>query len=349
MQALNASERRFRTIFDEANLGILLVDSQSRIIRANRAMQKMVGDPEDAMLHHYVYEYAHPDDVAIWQAAAQSLLAGEQNLFRYETRYLHRDGSLMWAALSIALLHDNPDDPPFILVLAENITGEKQAAAELAEMRRRLLESGETDRLRLAQELHDGPMQDLYGTVFRVADFLEEVSSPSEQTHLKEVQEMVREVANRLREICAELRPPTLANLGLEKAIRSHAERLQEQVPGLEIQLNLSKDGLSLPAHTRLAFFRIYQACVANTIRHAQATRMMVAFHAGGEQAELDIWDNGQGFELPEKWVDLLRDGHSGLAQVAERVQAMGGTLKVETRPGGGTLVHVSAPVEEFE
>jgi PAS domain S-box-containing protein len=348
MQALNASERRFRKIFDDANLGILLVDSQSRIARANRAMQKIIGDSEEAMLHRYVFEYAHPDDVAIWQAAAQSLLAGEQNLYRYETRYLHRNGSLMWAALSITLLHDDPDSPPFILVLAENITGEKQAAAELAEMRRRLLESGEADRLRLAQELHDGPMQDLYGTVFRAADFLEQVSDPAEQTRLKEVQEMVRIVANRLREICAELRPPTLSNLGLEKAIRSHAERLQEQMPGLEIQLNLSEDGQSLPAHTRLAFFRIYQECIANTVRHAQATRVMVAFHAGEEQAELDIWDNGQGFELPEKWVDLLRGGHSGLAQVAERVQALGGTLKIETRPGGGTLVHVSAPVVEF-
>jgi PAS domain S-box-containing protein len=349
MQALNASERRFRTIFDEANLGILLVDSQSRIVRANRAMQEMVGDTEEAMLHHYVYEYAHPDDVAIWQAAAQSLLDGEQQLLRYETRYLHRNGSLMWAALSITLLHDDPESYPFILVLAENITAEKQAAAELAEMRRRLLESGEADRQRLAQELHDGPMQDLYGTVFRAADFLDQASDPAEQARLKDVQEMVRNVANRLREICAELRPPTLTNLGLETAIRSHAERLQEQLPGLEFQLTLSKDGQVLPPHTRLAFFRIYQECIANTVRHAQATRVVVAFHSGAEQAELDIWDNGQGFELPDKWVDLLRGGRSGLAQVAERVEAMNGTLKIETRPGGGTLVHVTAPVEELE
>ena len=71
-----------------------------------------------------------------------------------------------------------------------------------------------------------------------------------------------------------------------------------------------------------------------------------VAFHVSETEITLDVWDNGKGFDLPEKWVDLLRQGHYGLASIAERVQALGGTLKIETHPGGGTLIHVTAPRE---
>jgi signal transduction histidine kinase len=161
---------------------------------------------------------------------------------------------------------------------------------------------------------------------------------------MQEIQEMIKSVASTLRSVCGELRPPTISNLGLERAIRSHADRIQELHPELDLQLQLSNDGQTLPAHTRLAFFRIYQQCMANVLRHAHAKRVVVAFHLTEQEVTLDIWDNGKGFTLPGKWVDLLREGHYGLAGIAERVQALGGTLKIDTRPGAGTLVQVEAP-----
>jgi signal transduction histidine kinase len=211
-------------------------------------------------------------------------------------------------------------------------------------MRRRLLESGEVERLRLAQELHDGPMQDLYGTVFKISSFNDGGIDPAMANNLKDMQEMIKNVANTLRVIVGELRPPTIGNLGLERAIRSHADRVAEQHPELEIKLQLTRDGQSLPSHTRLAFFRIYQQCMANILRHAEASQVMISFHLSEEELALDVWDNGKGFRLPEKWVSLLREGHFGLAGIAERVEALGGALKIDTRPGAGTLVHVAAP-----
>ncbi len=230
--------------------------------------------------------------------------------------------------------------------MIENISAEKEAAAELVEMRRRLLENGETERLRLAQELHDGPTQDLYAAAFRLASFSEPQGSAEHQDNMQAMEGMLKQVANTLRDIVEELRPPTIANLGLERAIRSHADRLQEQHPELEVKLHLTRDGQALPPHTRLAFFRIYQQCMANILRHAQASQAMVAFHVNDVETSLDIWDNGRGFVLPAKWVDLVREGRYGLAGIAERVQALGGSLSVETRPGAGTLVHMVAPRE---
>jgi PAS domain S-box-containing protein len=344
LAALDASERRFRTIFSEANLGIILAELDGRIIRTNRAFQQMIGYSDRELFGMALARLTFSNEPLLSEDAWLTLFEGKQSQVQFEQRLLAKDGSLVWSSLSLSLLPDEQSQPQYLMALVENISMEKQTAADLGEMRRRLLESSESERLRLAQELHDGPMQDLYGAVFRLSNFLDQTSDTRMQDNIHEIQEILKHVASTLRSVCGELRPPTLSNLGLERAIRSHAERIQELHTEMEIQLNLTNDGQTLTAHTRMAFFRIYQQCIANVLRHAQATRVVVAFHFNENEATLDVWDNGQGFTLPEKWVDLMRSGRFGLAGIAERAHALGAELKIETNPGAGTLVHISAP-----
>jgi PAS domain S-box-containing protein len=346
MAVLNASERRFRTIFNEANLGILLIDLQGRLVRVNRAFQDLVGYSEDELSHHQINDLTCPEDTPIDQVTLALRENREANL-ALEYRFRRRDGQYVWTSFSLSTLRDETSQPQFLIGMVKDISLEKQAEVELAEMRRRLLESGEVERLRLAQELHDGPMQDLYGAVFHLSGFGDNSMDPALVNKHKELQEMIKVVANTLRVIVGELRPPTIGNLGLERAIRSHAERIADLHPELDIKLQLTRDEQNLPAHTRLAFFRIYQQCMANVLRHAQASQVLIAFHLDNQEMVLDVWDNGKGFTLPEKWVNLLREGHYGLAGIAERVEALGGELRIETKPGAGTLVHVTAPREK--
>jgi PAS domain S-box-containing protein len=345
MAALNASERRFRTIFNEANLGILLIDLQGRLIRVNRAFQDLVGYSEDELSYQQINDFACPDDTPIDQVTLALRENREANL-SLQYRFRRRDGQYIWTNFALSTLRNEANRPQYLIGMVKDISLEKQAENELAEMRRRLLESGEVERLRLAQELHDGPMQDLYGAVFRLSGFGDSTTDPGMLNNLKDLQEMIKLVANTLRSIVGELRPPTISTLGLERAIRSHADRVADQHPELDIKLQLTRDEQTLPAHTRLAFFRIYQQCMANILRHSQATQVVIAFHLDDHELVMDIWDNGKGFILPEKWVNLLREGHYGLAGIAERVDALGGALKIETKPGSGTLVHVTAPRE---
>ncbi len=348
MAALNASERRFRTIFNEASIGILLLDLEGKIVRANRSFQEMLGYSEEELYNRLIRDLTCPEDAPLGNVGLM-LQENRQGQFFLEIRLRRRDGQYLWTSISLSGIHGEQGQLLNLIGMVKDITTEKQAAAELAEMRRRLLESGEVERLRLAQELHDGPTQDLYSTVFAVSHLTELTSDPALQTHLKELQELLKKVANTLRDIVGELRPPTIANLGLERAIRSHADKVQEQYPGLDLKLHLSRDGQSLNPQTRLAFFRIYQQGLSNILRHAQATQAVVAFHSNETVVSMDIWDNGKGFNLPKKWVDLLREGHYGLAGIAERVHALGGTFTVETRPGSGTLIHVTAPISKDE
>lgn len=227
-----------------------------------------------------------------------------------------------------------------------DVTASRQMEAELAEVQRRLIDNTEAERLQLSQELHDGPMQDLYGLSFQL-EMLRLLPAEEQGQLVSSLREKLLSVIQTLREISGELRPPTLAPFGLEKAIRSHAEGFRQGQPGLDIELDLEADGRQLPERMRLALFRIYQGAMTNVVRHAQADKVQIRFKLEPHQVRLEIQDNGRGFETPSRWVELVRGGHFGLAGAAERAEAVGGRLEVLSKPGDGTLIRVVAPRNE--
>jgi signal transduction histidine kinase len=127
-------------------------------------------------------------------------------------------------------------------------------------------------------------------------------------------------------------------------AIQSHARRIHEKHPDLEIGLHLTPDGHALPEQMRLALFRIYQHALDNVLKHADASHVLVRFAIDESQVVLEVRDNGQGFDVPRRWINLARRGHLGVVGARERAEAIGGCLKVESAPGEGTVVRVMAP-----
>ena len=99
-----------------------------------------------------------------------------------------------------------------------------------------------------------------------------------------------------------------------------------------------------LPESVRLVLFRVLQESLANVARHSQATELGVGFNFDAEEARIEISDNGQGFSVPASWVGMVREGHYGLAGMAERVSAAGGVLTVQSQPGASTTVKVILP-----
>lgn len=215
---------------------------------------------------------------------------------------------------------------------------------ERAEIQRRLTESREAERLFLAQELHDGAVQDLYGVRFTLEMLSGALPDDPSAEPLEEGKTMVQDVIQKLRIICGDLRPPTLAPFGLERAIRAHAERFEEAYPALTLTLSLTPDGQTLPDATRLAFYRIYQEAMNNIVKHAEAQHVHVRLALDATHVTLEVEDDGRGFVLPERWIELGREEHYGLLGISERAEALDGHLQVVSAPGQGTTVRVVAP-----
>ncbi|HXV98589.1 MAG TPA: PAS domain S-box protein, partial [Anaerolineae bacterium] len=253
----------------------------------------------------------------------------------------HKDGREFPVEISLSPLQS--EEGLLVISAIRDITWRKNMEVELDEIQHRLVESRERDRLQLGRELHDGPIQDLYGVAFGLEAFKETLDQVS-LTQFRVVQSTLWQVISTLRFISSELRPQTLTPFGLEKAILSHVERFQEMHPELQVKLNLTPDGQTLPEGMRLTLFRIYQELLNNAAQHAQAGQVWIRYTLDSEHVVLEVKDNGRGFEAPQRWVELARQGQLGLVETQERVEAMGGQMKVDSNPGEGTLIRVVVP-----
>lgn len=233
--------------------------------------------------------------------------------------------------------------------LVYEIIERNRIEAELAETQRRLIDNTEAERLQLAQELHDGPMQELYVLTYQLEALRNELPSEEQQKTTQEIQQKIKDVIHTLRNTSGELRPPALAPYGLEKAIRSHAEQFQKANPNLKVHLQLTADRQTIPERVRLALFRIYQSALANVVRHAQAENVTVRLTLDAEAICLEIEDDGRGFNLPKRWIEMVRKGHLGLVGAHERAEAIDGKFDVESAVGEGTRIRVEVPRQQKE
>jgi PAS domain S-box-containing protein len=219
----------------------------------------------------------------------------------------------------------------------------RRVEQELSEIQRRLLDSVETERLELARELHDGPIQELYGLSLQLAMLDHPQPDENRAETVVNLQTTVQRLIESLRSTALQLRPPTLSRFGLAPAIRSYSEQIRGMQPGLQISLHLDEDpNLQLSERQRLTLYRIYQISIVNVVRHAHAQQARVHLWQDDTRIGLEIEDDGVGFQMPQRWVELARQGHLGLVGAIERVEALGGNIRIQSQPGAGTRISVT-------
>jgi signal transduction histidine kinase len=204
----------------------------------------------------------------------------------------------------------------------------------------------EAERARLAQELHDGAVQELIALGQR-AEMAQRLVERGETARARALLDELRgaELATveELRRLIGALRPTYLEDLGflpaLEVLVRQADERTAARVR-LEKGVGLHR----LDPEVELAAYRIAQEAVNNAIQHARANTIIVRVYADSEGLTLSVSDDGVGFVLPERPDLLTRARHFGLVGMQERATRLGGTFRVRTAPGEGTQVSVRLP-----
>jgi PAS domain S-box-containing protein len=346
-QALQESENMLDSLFESAPDAIILVNAEGNIARVNRQTEAMFGytraeligesidqlTPKRYRAKHYRLRGQYLQDMVMRAMGAGLQLFG-----------LRKDNSEFPVDIMLSPVHT--DDGEQVICAVRDMTDQKRLQSDLAEMQRRLFESVESERLQLSQELHDRPIQDLYGLGLYLETIKSVLQTPKELEELREAQKNVQKIVQTLRNICGELRPPALTHFGVERSIRSHLEKVRETHPELTIDTHLTHDGTLLPERTRLALYRVYQNAVSNVLRHAEAKHILVDLEIEEEAVRLQVQDDGHGFSVPDKWVNLVREGHFGLVGMRERVEAVGGRLEIDTGKGKGTTVRVVVPLE---
>lgn len=219
-----------------------------------------------------------------------------------------------------------------------------QLNAALQATQRRLITEREDERKALARELHDNHIQDLLGLNYR----LEEVESsdipPLLQQEIASIRQGIRNVVSELRQVCSDLRPPTIDHHGLSGAIDSLA---QEWADRNDVQLHLEIDPAlgRLPEMIELSVFRIIQEGLSNIRKHAEARHVRLSLQRTPSASLLvRLEDDGRGLAAPVDLAAFSVSKHFGLVGISERVALLGGRMNIESSKGGGTILQIEIP-----
>ncbi len=229
--------------------------------------------------------------------------------------------------------------------LAEQLQALDKANLALREAQRRLLSEREEERKHLARELHDQIIQDLLSINYELEEMGTEVSLSSQtEKSVSSIQQGIRDLIDSLRNICRDLRPPTIDNLGLGAALQSYSQDWEIRT-GVKVNLILDDHLGRLPEETELSIFRIIQEGLNNVWHHAQATQVQISLkHTSPRSLMVTISDDGMGLDEDFDLITLANNGHYGLLGISERVALLGGRFHLQRSPEGGSLLLVEVP-----
>jgi signal transduction histidine kinase len=239
----------------------------------------------------------------------------------------------------------------FLVFIARQVHAFEVETKAYQEARVRLLQraidASNEERERIAAAIHDGIVQDLAGLTFSLGAYSnsdENSLSGEERARLlklvSEGAETARRATRDLRSLIIEIAPPKLKELGLKPALEDLLINLGSSV---NTRLDV-EEGLALGDSTNGLLYRVAQEAVRNSMKYSNAEHLTIEIRCHGADVVLRIVDDGRGFD-PAQQAHRLDEGHVGLGLLQRTVADGGGSLRVESAPGRGTLVEIRAPI----
>jgi PAS domain S-box-containing protein len=346
-ETLRESEERLRLVFEAAVDGIVELDHRDTIVRANEAFCQMLELPQNLV------------EGQPWTALAAAI-EGDDSFGTLPTTgqgTLLREGHAIYLE---ARTSEIPGDPPRRLLLVRDVTAARVADQTIRSLfkflqdrdedrtriMRRTNAAIESERNRIARDLHDGPVQGVSAASLSLEAVLLMLKAGEMQEGieiLSKVREELSEEADNLRRLMSGLRPPLLEERGLVPALRETLAKFGRE-NDLETEF-VGNANVEIPQDLETLAYRIVQEALTNAGKHSKATRVSLAVEAIGGQLRLEIGDDGVGFDSAQAR-EYLRMGRVGLASMKERVELANGTFMVHSTPNRGTTVLATLPLE---
>jgi PAS domain S-box-containing protein len=364
---LNNADYVYRVILEAINEGAATLASDGTILYCNPAFANLLQVPVSELSGSLLANYVLPDNRSRFHTLFEQGLAERS---RGEVYFVTSSNAFVPVLLSCSTLQ--LDSARYVCLVATNLSEQKrqaqlveerttqlveinqrlqqemeerqQAEQALTEVRRRLSHIREMERLLLARELHDGPLQEVIAMAFDLLLLAQTLKAEEQVAKVTAIGNSVQKTARQLRLMAQTLRPPLLAHLGLSAAMRAHVKQVQEVRESPTVQFASSENFWNVPEEMSLAILRVMQQAVQNALQHASANHIDVRLHYTDDALCLEVEDDGIGFSKPYNRAELAREGHLGVVGMAERVEAIRGQFDVVSEPGKGTLVRVIVP-----
>jgi PAS domain S-box-containing protein len=344
---------KFQVLFESSPNGVIVVDANGRISLLNAAAETLFGYARSELvgadIDILVPERARNEHASFRTSFMRAPQARPMGAGR-ELFAQRKDGTEF--PVEIGLSPVKKDDRNSAMVTVVDISVRKLAELRLAaalgerdELRRRIMQAQEQERLRLAHDLHDQTGQSLTAAMLELKG-VEALVDENGRERLRLLRKQMDEMGKTLHRIAWELRPASIDELGLATALANYVAEWSAQY-GIAADFHCADAKIEeLPDEARTTIYRVVQEGLNNVAKHAEnSTSVSIVLERMGACLRLMIEDDGCGFEdVPGRQDGNLNDG-LGIAGMRERLSLIGGELEVESSAGAGTTVFARIPV----
>ncbi|HSK86623.1 MAG TPA: PAS domain S-box protein [Rubrobacter sp.] len=329
-EALRQSEALYRTVVEQAEENIFLVDAKSRrVLDANDALLRSLGYTDDELKEMTLYDIVAHSQESVDLNIGRIMVEGHRSLG--ERQYRRKDGSLADVEVNVSAVPYNGEK--VMCVVAHDVTERKRAERMLEEIR-------EAERNRLARELHDSTLQDIVYALQEI-QVMQVVSGDDLNPALEDTAEALKRSVEGLRGAIFELRLKESLDRSLVSSLENLVDLNRRMARGrYELELLVEDDFPSrLPNRAGQELTRLVQEALTNVRRHAKANHVRVELGLDGQFAYVEVSDDGCGFDSGRATIGM------GRQSMRHRALELGGEFSVESAPGEGTRVRFSIPV----
>ena len=330
---LQAREELLKTFVKNVPVAVAMLDRDMRYLQVSDRWCSDNSVEASEILGHSRYET--PETPEHFKEVNRRALQGE--ILRADEDRWQSGGKTLWGRWEVRPWR-NPDNTiGGILIFAEDITRRKQIEEELADMSRKLVEAQEQERARIGRELHD----DINQRLAMLAVELEQPHDPSEfQNRVQGFRKELRQISDDVQALSHELDASKLEYLGAVAGMKSWCQEFGGR-SGMQIDCRRDVRS-SVPPEIGLSLFRVLQEALHNAAKHSGVKRIEVELREQSGVIYLMVRDSGKGFDM-----EAARQGRGlGLTSMRERVRLVNGTIAIDSKPMGGTTVHVRVPLE---
>ena len=336
--ALRESEERLRLATQAGRMFAYDWDVTTDMVMRSAEHVKILGLREPMRFPHQQFvEKIYPDDRTKFLSAIARLTPKNPN-GEVTYRALASDGALVWLKSNGHGFFDSEGRLLRVIGMVMDVTNVKRAEEALADMTRKLIESQEQERSRIGRELHD----DITQRLAMLSVELEQLGDtrPEVRSQVQELRTELCQISDDVQAISHDLHSSKLEYLGVIAGMKSWCKEVADRHK-IEVEFRSDVSG-NLALEDGLPLFRVLQEAVNNAVKYSGENRVEVELREDSGEIHLIIRDSGKGFDVEA----ALRGKGLGLTSMRERVRLVNGTIAIESRPMGGTNIHVCIPLE---
>ncbi|MBF0545664.1 MAG: PAS domain S-box protein [Candidatus Riflebacteria bacterium] len=371
-EAKKESDDRFHAIFEQAAIGVALVNSETgQFLRINQTFCDFVGYTVQEMLQKTFMDITYREDIHKHAELIKQLNEEKKREFSFEKRYVHKSGNIIWVNLTVSPLWESGKKPkaPYHIAIVEDINDRKRVEQQLKDLNESLeqrvidrteeakrlterlrclacdlVKTEQSERKRLATFLHDHIQQLLVSAQMQL-NLIKFGNSQTIQSAIQEIDNVLREAITASRSLTMELYPPVLHQSGLMAAFSWLAERYEKRY---QFMLHIHENKPVEPSNSEIRGFLFGAAreLIMNSVKHSGTKEAELSVLATNNNSlQIIVEDKGRGF-VP-KLDTASSDNGFGLFCIQQRLLSFGGTLEIESTLGLGTKIILTIPLFE--